>query len=132
MQFTLQNPGAVRGDQLADEIKQATGLNVRVSYLPPAAIEISDDLQGKQVQVAAIVAAHIPDPLYFQGEKDALLASTNETILRTKLEGAMANLQAYRGLATPTGAQTTATVKLLAGAVVWLIRIQLRKLDAVD
>ena len=56
----------------------------------------------------------------------------NETTLRGKLDSALTNLQAYRAQSAPTAAQTTAVVKLLCGITVWLIRLRLGKLDAVD
>lgn len=54
------------------------------------------------------------------------------TDLRTKLLAAMNANQTYIGLSSPTAAQTTAEVKLLARQVNALIRLQLGKLDSTD
>ena len=134
MEFQLAQPNQIRGDQLAAEIKAATSLDMtrRLSFVPPLTVYVGGDLQGKEAQIASIVTAHVPNPQHFQAEKDAALSGNNETTLRGKLDNALTQLQAYRALASPTAAQTTAAVKLLCGITVWLIRLRLGKLDAVD
>jgi hypothetical protein len=52
--------------------------------------------------------------------------------IRQQSDNALGNLRAYRDLASPTNAQTIAVVKLLCSVCIMLIRLQLRKLDAVD
>lgn len=47
-------------------------------------------------------------------------------------DDALANLRAYRDLASPTNAQTVAAVKLLCRVVIVLARLYLRKLDAAN
>lgn len=58
--------------------------------------------------------------------------ATNETSLRSQADTALANLRAYRDLASPTNAQTVAAVKLLCRVAIALIRLVLRKLDSID
>jgi hypothetical protein len=44
----------------------------------------------------------------------------------------LANLRAYRDLASPTNAQTLAAVKLLCRVAIGLIRWRIGRLDATD
>ncbi len=69
-----------------------------------------------------------------QSEVRAVCQSVNdvELQLRARAWNATQNLLAYENLASPTGAETVAVVKLLCKVVRALIRMQLRRLDAVD
>jgi hypothetical protein len=61
-------PDQIRGDQLVDEILQATGLDVgmRYTFHPPDRVAIAgDDVAAAQAQIQATIDAHVPDPLYF-------------------------------------------------------------------
>lgn len=130
------------------QIKSDTGEILAVGEFPtapPDGITIVDltveqleqitNLCGDKYYTDGVITAPDNDAICAQriADKAAVeLERTHEAALRVKLENALASLQAYRGLATPTGAQTTAVVKLLSSCVVWLIRLQLRKLDADD
>jgi hypothetical protein len=67
-------PGEVRGDQLADEVGAATGLDVArladdVSFRPPDAVELPrDPYEAYAAAIEATIAAHVPDPLYFPAD----------------------------------------------------------------
>jgi hypothetical protein len=61
-------PNTVRGDQLADEILQATGIDVlnRYSFRAPDEVHIvGDDVADEAEAIQAVVNAHVPNPLYF-------------------------------------------------------------------
>lgn len=72
MLFQLSQPGQIRGDQLVDEIRQALGIDVgeRLAFIPPQAVRITGADQYAD-QLRALVAAHVPDPAYFQADRDA-------------------------------------------------------------
>lgn len=65
---------------------------------------------------------------------DAIVAQqeANGRTIEQQAEQAIANLRAYRDLASPTPAQTAAAVKLLCRVAISLIRLQLRRFDAVE
>lgn len=70
--FTLAQDGAVRGDQLADEIQQATGLDVaeRYAYAAPRTINIvGDDVPPLADAIQAVVTAHVPQTDYWPAER---------------------------------------------------------------
>jgi hypothetical protein len=70
-QFMLLEPNQVRGDQLIDEIRKATGIDLTNFYTfhPPSTLELLDALvEGREVEIQAIVDAHVPDPLYFYAD----------------------------------------------------------------
>lgn len=56
----------------------------------------------------------------------------NADSLRSQASDALANLRAYRNLASPTNAQTVAAVKLLCRVAIGLIRLRLERFDATD
>lgn len=56
-------------------------------------------------------------------------ADANKTTIQTDLRDALANLRAYRDVASPTNAQTIAAVKLLCRVAIALIRRELNELD---
>lgn len=56
----------------------------------------------------------------------------NVAHLRDQADAALANLLAYRDLASPTNAQTVAVVRLLCRVCIALIRLVLFKLDGRD
>lgn len=61
-------PDTIRGDQLADEILQTTGIDVsgRYSFHPPDEVHIAgDDVAEEQAAIQAVIDSHTPDPLYF-------------------------------------------------------------------
>lgn len=65
--FTI-TPDQIRGDQLADEILQATGIDVldRYTFYPPDEVRIAgDDVAAAEAEIQAVIDAHVPDPLYF-------------------------------------------------------------------
>jgi predicted RNase H-like HicB family nuclease len=65
--FTI-TPNQIRGDQLADEILQATGIDIlgRYSFYPPSEVHISGgDVAEARDEIQAVIDAHVPDPLYF-------------------------------------------------------------------
>jgi hypothetical protein len=92
-QFTLSNPDQIRGDQLVDEIFQATGVDVEGSYgfEPPATVTIALDLTAGQVSdIGAVIAGHVRDPLYFEADRERQaredrLASDRATWLASQL-----------------------------------------------
>lgn len=57
---------------------------------------------------------------------------TNAANLQQQAADALANLRAYRDLASPTNAQTVAAVKLLCRVAIGLIRMRLQRFDATD
>lgn len=72
-----------------------------------------------------------------QSVTDALTSAetqriTNTEAIRTQGEAALADLRAYRDLASPTSAQTLAVVKLMCRVCIGMIRLQLGKLDGAD
>jgi hypothetical protein len=58
--------------------------------------------------------------------------NANVATLQQQAADALVNLRAYRDLASPTNAQTVATVKLLCRVAIGLIRLRLEKFDATD
>lgn len=77
MYFQLAEPGKIRGDQLSDELLKATGrdLSDRITMHANDMSRVHvlvDDLDFDTVSlIRDTVAAHNPDPLYFQDEKDS-------------------------------------------------------------
>ena len=65
-------------------------------------------------------------------EISAYNAPLNATAADAQIATAKANLRAYRDLASPTTAQTTATVKLLCRVVLNLLRRLENQYDAAD
>lgn len=65
-------------------------------------------------------------------ERRLMFASDVEQALHERAQAAVDDLLGYEETATPTPAQTVAVVKLLCKVVRALIRLQLRRLDAVD
>lgn len=57
------------GHQLADEVFQATGINVtdRYSYYPDEQIVriMGADVEAQSAAIQAVIDAHVPNPLYF-------------------------------------------------------------------
>mgnify|MGYP001127554430 CR=1 FL=1 len=81
MQFQLAKPLAIRGDQLMDEIWRATGLDLtaRYSFMEPdlvvidrgdVAADAKPDVLAAKDKIAATIAAHVPDPLYFPEDRE--------------------------------------------------------------
>jgi hypothetical protein len=107
--FTL--PGDVRGDQLADEVGAATGLDVArltddVSFRPPDAelsqpvVELPrDPYEAHAAAIEAVIAAHVPDPLYFPADVE-----------RARQEEADDHAADIPGWATWTEAEATAWI----------------------
>ncbi len=60
------------------------------------------------------------------------LETANQATLEANLGGLLAQLRTYQGTASPSPTTTTATVKLLCRAMIFLVRLQLRKLEAVN
>jgi hypothetical protein len=58
--------------------------------------------------------------------------AANADALRSQASDALANLRAYRDLASPTNAQTVAVVRLLCRVAIGLIRLRLERFDATD
>lgn len=99
--FTLSNDYAIRGDQLVDEIQAATGIDLgegsrtQLSFVPPNIVQIPDELVGDQADaIQAIIDAHVPDPMYFQDDRDELLAKVNWQELRDRWQNEMNYLEA--------------------------------------
>ena len=72
-----------------------------------------------------------------QAQLDAALTAVQAQLvvpatLQSNADDALANLRAYRDLASPTNTQTVAAVKLLCRVAIILIRLQLSKYDAAD
>lgn len=86
----------------------------------------SDALAGE------VVSDTIPQSLLDQVAADEAFIAGNDATLRTQAEDALANLRAYRDLASPTNAQTIAAVKLLCRVAIGLIRWRIGRLDATD
>lgn len=73
---------------------------------------------------APVVAAHLPPPPPAVPDYGSDLQAPREFAEQAAV--AVANLRAYLALPTPTGAQTTAAVKLLCRIAIYLIRQQAR------
>lgn len=56
----------------------------------------------------------------------------NGRTMEQQADQALANLRAYRDLASPSNAQTIAVIKVLCRVAIGLIRLRLSKLDATD
>ncbi len=101
--FTL--PGEVRGDQLADEVGAATGLDVArltddVSFRPPDAVELPrDPYEAHAAAIEAAITAHVPDPLYFPADVE-----------RARQEAATTQAGDIPGWATWTESEATAWI----------------------
>lgn len=91
------------------------------------AISSTADLQAGETAVD-VVPQTLLDSL--QAAQDAM--DSNNATLRTRAEAAFTDLRAYRDLASPTGAQTVAAVKLLCRVAIGLLRLQLRQLDGTE
>jgi len=66
--FILPTDMQIRGDQLVDEILQATGIDLtdRYAFYPPDEVRVPDELvAGHEAEIQAVIDAHVPDPLYF-------------------------------------------------------------------
>jgi hypothetical protein len=118
MRFRLVAAGLVRGDQLVDEIKQATGLDLagRYRFLPPDAVVIDRDdavldaeadVLAAKDQIAAIVAAHVPDPLYFPEDRERAVVAE----IDAKATEARALWDGYEALRDKTPAEIEALVR---------------------
>jgi len=59
MDFTLSADNRIAGDQLAAEVKAATGLAVLPIFLAPRTVRM-DVPEAQAAAVAAVVAAHVP------------------------------------------------------------------------
>ncbi len=97
--FTI-TPNTIRGDQLADEIFQATGIDVlyRYTFYPPDQVHIvGDDVAEAQTQIQTVIDSHTPDPLYFP-----------EDLERIRQEQAEQNVSDIPGWATWTEAEALA------------------------
>lgn len=71
MRFPI-DPARLRGDQLADEIQRATGLDVRERYtlVLPDQLEINGaDVEAQADAIRAVYAAHQPQAAYFPEER---------------------------------------------------------------
>ena len=69
--FILLVAGKIRGDQLVDEILQATGINLtdQYTFYPPSTVRLPESVvAGHESEIQAIVDAHVPDPLYFPAD----------------------------------------------------------------
>jgi len=75
------SPNTIRGDQLADEILQAIGIDVleRYAFYPPDKVKIAgDDVAAAQAAIQAVIDAHIPDRLYFPEDRERERAAAAE------------------------------------------------------
>ena len=71
MEFTLTATNKIRGNQLVDEILQATGIDLtdKYTFYPPDKVRVPDALVvGHEAEIQAIVDVHEPDPLYFPAD----------------------------------------------------------------
>jgi hypothetical protein len=58
----------IRGDQLVDEILQATGVDLTEQYAfyAPRTVRVPDDLvAGREAEIQTIIDDHVPNPQYF-------------------------------------------------------------------
>jgi hypothetical protein len=71
MRFNL--PGSIKGHQLADEVRIATGIDVveRYSYYAvDNQVEINGaDIEAQAALIQSTIDAHVPDPLYFSEDR---------------------------------------------------------------
>jgi hypothetical protein len=120
--FTLSSPNQIRGDQLADEILVATGVDLgtgimqHIIFYEPLTVEIPDGLiAGLEAEIQAVVTAHVPDPLYFQWDRDEAGAKTKWQELKDQWQGELDYLEAtILAIDTMDAAQVRAVVKRLA------------------
>lgn len=83
-------------------------------------------------QPGETVVAEVPQSLIDSMAATEAMQEARGRSLRAKADAALADMRAYRNLATPTNAQTVAAVKLLCAVCIGLTRLALLKLDAED
>jgi hypothetical protein len=87
--FTLSTSGQIRGNQLIDEIYQATGVQIdedRFLYRSPDQVEA--DVPADRIDdVQAVVTAHVPDPLYFISDHEHSQGISARDTMRQYAEG---------------------------------------------
>ena len=75
-------PNNIYGEQLADEIEQATGIDVlkRYGFYPPDHVQIpGDDVAAARAAIQVVIDAHEPDQLYFPADVERARAAAAET-----------------------------------------------------
>lgn len=99
------------------------------AYTPTGYRQIGTPEDAKPGEaVAAQVPASVTDAI----SVDEIQRDANGRVSRANAEQALANLRTYRDTASPTNAQTAATVKLLCRVCIALTRLQLAKLESSD
>jgi len=76
--FTLSGQLQIRGDQLVDEIYQATGLDVTDRYVfrSPETVDIGgEDIVPFRDQISDIIANHVPVDIYFPEDAERISAA---------------------------------------------------------
>lgn len=122
MKFTLSTPGQIRGDQLADEIYQATGVNLgsgiqaNIAFDPPDTVIIPDSLAiGHETEIQTVISAHLPDPLYLPEDVERADGQARWQELRGLYQDEIGYLQAVIiTIDTMTLSQIRSVVKRLA------------------
>jgi len=72
MDFTLPHNNSIYGGQLVAEIEQATGIDLSDGYMfvAPNIVRVRDGLVvDREVEIKAIIDAHMPNPLYFPEDR---------------------------------------------------------------
>ena len=130
--FTIS--GAIRGDQLVDEILQATGIDMtdRYSYIPPDTITaFGADIDTAQAEIQAIIDTHVPDYSYFaydlvRQNKQDVIARLNLTNLAGMTPAEIYTIVESRidGWTSLADAKTDfhEWMPLLFAAIYWLVK----------
>jgi hypothetical protein len=123
MKFSIPPTKQIRGDQLSQEIKTQTGIDVwaRLGRLDSQTLEIPGaDADAAAARIQAIIDAHTPTKT---------TAETRNENEQSAAAGAFQKLQAFVATPTPSGAQTTAAVKGCCAVAILLIRRSLKELE---
>jgi len=78
--FTFTPP--IQGDQLADEIRIATGVDLIDHYgvVGNNQVLVPDEMvDGLEVQIQGIIDAHTPDPFYFPEQREFAISEGSQT-----------------------------------------------------
>jgi hypothetical protein len=100
-EFRLPVANQIRGDQLADEILQATGIDIgqgirqRLTFREPDVVVIPDaDVGNQAAEIQAAIDAHVSDPHYFQDDREETAARGAWQDLRDQWQNELDYLEA--------------------------------------
>ena len=134
MIFTLPNSN-VKGHQLADEIRIATGIDVvdryaRIGDTLDFVIN-GEDIEANATAIQAVIDAHVPNPLYFP--EDVKQANINDVLDRLNMSAladmtpaeiytAMQNIIDGWGKLADAKADLAEWLPLMAAVIFWKVK----------